>query len=97
MDAMGVNHTSVARKIDKKRNMKFGFCPISLSPNIGMHSASNRFKRSGNLAEWREFVNFRAEKIKFDNIGSENKKNGNISRHRQAVLRMAVTVPSRTI
>ena len=54
--------------------MKFGFCPVSPSPNIGMHSASNKFKRSGNLAEWREFINFRAEKMKSENIGSENEK-----------------------
>ena len=96
MDATGVNPTSVARKIVTKRNIRFGFCPVSPSPNIGMHSAANRFKRSGNLAEWREFINFRAEKMKSDDIGSEE-KNGNISRHRRAVLRMAVTVPSRTI
>ena len=62
----------------------------------GMNSASNRFKRSGNFAVWREFIDFRG-KMKSDDIGSENKKNGNISRHRRAALRMAVTVPSRTI
>ena len=68
-----MNHTSVARKFDKKRNVKF-FGPVSPPPNIGMHSASNKFKRSGNLAEWREFINFRAEKMKSENIGSENEK-----------------------
>ena len=97
MDATGVNHTSVARRIDKKRNVKFGFGPASPLPNIGMHSASNKFKRSGNLAEWREFINFRAEKMKSDDIGFENVKNGTISKHRRAVLRMAETAPSRTI
>ena len=74
MDATGVNYTSVAGKNDKQRYMKFGFCPVSPSPNIGMHSASNKFKRSGNLAEWREFINFRAEKMKSENIGSENER-----------------------
>jgi hypothetical protein len=74
MDATGVNHTFVARRNDTKRNVKFGFSPASPLPNSGMHSASNRFKRSGNLAEWREFINFRAEKMKSDNIGSEKKR-----------------------
>ena len=53
--------------------MKFGFCSASPSPNIGMHSASNRFKRSGHFAEWREFIKFRDDQMKYDDIGSENK------------------------
>jgi hypothetical protein len=73
MDATGVNPTSVARKFDKKRTMKFGFCSVSPSPNIGMHSASNRLKRSGNFAMWREFNDFCADKMKSDDIGSENR------------------------
>jgi hypothetical protein len=77
MDATGVNPTSVARKFDKKRTMKSGFCSVLPSPNIGMHSASNRFKRSGHFAEWREFIKFRDDQMKYDDIGSE-KKNGNI-------------------
>jgi hypothetical protein len=52
--------------------MKFGFCPVSPSPKIGMHSASEKFKRSGNLAAWRALINSRAEKMKSDDIGSEN-------------------------
>ena len=74
MDATGVNHTSVARRNDTKRNVKFGFGPTSPLPTIGLHSASNKFKRSGNLAEWREFINFRAGKMKSDDIGLENVK-----------------------
>ena len=74
MDATGVNPTSVARNFDKKKNnKKFGFCSVSPSPNTGMHSASSRFKRSGQFAEWREFIKFRDDQMKYDDIGSENK------------------------
>ena len=66
MDETGVNHTSVARRNITKRHMKFGFSHALPLPNIGMHSASNKIKRSGNLAEWREFINFRAGKMKSD-------------------------------
>jgi hypothetical protein len=67
-----VNHTSVARRNDTTRNVKFSFSPASPLPNIGMHSASNKFKRSANFAEWRELVKFCAENMKSDDIGLEN-------------------------
>ena len=97
MDATGVNHTSVARRNVTKRNMKLGFSPALPLPNIGMNSASNKFKPSGNLAEWCEFIDFRAEKMKSDDFGSENEKKCTISKRRRAVLRMAETVPPRTM